>query len=81
MKKILNKIALSLLFISAQSVQAVEPQTIELTKSADNYQLDLVARGIQIPWGMVWLNDKELLVTDRSGQLRLIKQGKLQAKP
>ncbi|KAF7787397.1 hypothetical protein PRUB_a4612 [Pseudoalteromonas rubra] len=81
MKKTLNKIALSLLFISAQSVQAVEPQTIELAKSADNYQLELVARGIQIPWGMVWLNDKELLVTDRSGQLRLIKEGKLIDKP
>lgn len=81
MKKTLNKIALSLLFISAQGVQAVEPQTIELAKSADNYQLELVARGIQIPWGMVWLNDKELLVTDRSGQLRLIKEGKLIDKP
>ncbi|KNC66937.1 PQQ-dependent sugar dehydrogenase [Pseudoalteromonas ardens] len=81
MKKTLNKIALSLLFISAQGVQAVEPQTIELAKSADSYQLELVARGIQIPWGMVWLNDKELLVTDRSGQLRLIKEGKLIDKP
>ncbi|AZZ97839.1 PQQ-dependent sugar dehydrogenase [Pseudoalteromonas sp. R3] len=81
MKKTLNNIALSLFFISAQSVQAVEPQTIPVAKSADNYQLELVARGIQIPWGMVWLNDKELLVTDRSGQLRLIKEGKLVDKP
>lgn len=81
MKKTLNNIALSLFFISAQSVQAIEPQTIPVAKSADNYQLELVARGIQIPWGMVWLNDKELLVTDRSGQLRLIKEGKLLDKP
>ncbi|MCO7187216.1 MULTISPECIES: PQQ-dependent sugar dehydrogenase [unclassified Pseudoalteromonas] len=81
MKKTLNNIALSLFFISAQSIQAVEPQTIPVAKSADNYQLELVARGIQIPWGMVWLNDKELLVTDRSGQLRLIKEGKLVDKP
>ncbi|MCG7535820.1 PQQ-dependent sugar dehydrogenase [Pseudoalteromonas sp. OOF1S-7] len=81
MKKTLNKIALSLIFISAQAAVAVEPQTIPVAKSADDYQLELVAQGIQIPWGMVWLNDKELLVTDRSGQLRLLKEGKLLDKP
>ncbi|WP_125719287.1 PQQ-dependent sugar dehydrogenase [Pseudoalteromonas rubra] len=81
MKKTLNKIALSLIFISSQATAAVEPQTIPVAKSANDYQLELVAKGIQIPWGMVWLNDTELLVTDRSGQLRMIKEGKLLDKP
>ncbi|RZM79950.1 hypothetical protein C3B51_13365 [Pseudoalteromonas rubra] len=81
MKKTLNKIALSLIFISSQAAAAVEPQTIPVAKSANDYQLELVAKGIQIPWGMVWLNDTELLVTDRSGQLRMIKEGKLLDKP
>ncbi|CAH9052495.1 Aldose sugar dehydrogenase YliI [Pseudoalteromonas sp. CIP111854] len=76
MKKLNNKIALALFCISSFANAALE-QAIPLAQSADKYSLELLTKGIQIPWGMVWLNDNELLVTDRAGKLRLIKNGKL----
>ncbi|MCU4675209.1 PQQ-dependent sugar dehydrogenase [Catenovulum sp. 2E275] len=65
--------------ISLTNLQAcAQPQqAIALDTSANKYQLELVSEGIQIPWGMVWLNERELLVTDRSGELRMIRDGKL----
>ncbi|MFC3093800.1 PQQ-dependent sugar dehydrogenase [Alteromonas sediminis] len=46
-----------------------------------NYELEKVADGVSIPWGMVWLNQSELLVTDRKGELRMIKDGSLIESP
>lgn len=65
--------------ISLTSLQAcAQPeQTIPLDASANKYELELVSKGIQIPWGMAWLNERDLLVTDRRGELRLIRDGQL----
>ncbi|MCQ8877444.1 PQQ-dependent sugar dehydrogenase [Pseudoalteromonas shioyasakiensis] len=64
-------------FTSLQACAQQTEQTIPVAASADNYELELIAKGIQIPWGMAWLNEQDLLVTDRSGELRLIRDGKL----
>jgi glucose/arabinose dehydrogenase len=49
--------------------------------SADAYRLEPVADDIDVPWGMVWLDDSRLLVTDQKGELRLIRDGELVAEP
>ena len=78
--KLLKTIIAGLLSTSALVVSA-QQANIPVSPSADKYQLERVATGIPIPWGMVWLNDNELLVTDRAGDLRLIKDGKLLETP
>jgi len=50
---------------------------IPLSESMKSYEYQLVATGIDIPWGMEWLNEKDILVTDRKGELRIISNGKL----
>ncbi len=35
-----------------------------------NYQLDLVAEGFSLPWAMAFLNDQNLLITEREGNLK-----------
>lgn len=37
--------------------------------------IEVVARGLNSPWGMAFLDDNTLLVTERSGSLRLIQDG------
>lgn len=76
-KTFCTSIMVSLLGFGSALANAQPEQPIPLAASADNYELELIAEGIQIPWGMAWLNEQDLLVTDRSGELRLIRNGKL----
>lgn len=43
----------------------------DTTKSrAVNFKLETVATGLGIPWGMVFLSDQELLITEREGRIK-----------
>jgi glucose/arabinose dehydrogenase len=51
--------------------------------STDSHQLRVVpvARGLERPWSLAFLPDGDLLVTERAGRLRLIRQGVLDPQP
>lgn len=46
-----------------------------------NLRLNVVARGLQQPWGIAFLPDGQILVTERAGRVRLIRGGKLLPDP
>jgi aldose sugar dehydrogenase len=43
--------------------------------------VEVVVQGLEIPWGLAWLPNGDLLVTERPGRLRMIRGGQLQATP
>jgi glucose/arabinose dehydrogenase len=49
--------------------------------TAQGYRLETVVDGLEHPWGMVWLPDGSLLVTERSGRLRRVRDGVLERAP
>lgn len=45
------------------------------------FRIETVATGLDYPWGMAFLPTGDILVTERSGQLRLIRDGTLDPAP
>ncbi|HEX8821123.1 MAG TPA: PQQ-dependent sugar dehydrogenase [Archangium sp.] len=43
--------------------------------------VDVVAEGLNTPWGIAWLPGGDALVTERPGRIRLLRQGALQPTP
>ncbi len=46
-----------------------------------DYRVVTVADGLEIPWSMAWLPGGDMLVTERPGRLRIIRNGKLLSEP
>ena len=60
-------------FACAQD-RTVGPEII--TPKSQNYTVETVIDGMEIPWGMVFLPDGSLLVTEKKGELIHLKDGK-----
>ncbi|MFQ3198756.1 MAG: glucose/arabinose dehydrogenase, partial [Paraglaciecola sp.] len=67
-------VAIAVLFSGASYAQKPE---IAVAKSNQSYKYELLVEGIDIPWGMTWLDKKTILVSDRKGELRVISNGLL----
>lgn len=73
----MNKITPIVLFFLFINCKAQEKQNdIPILDEVKTYTLETVADEIPIPWGMVWLPDMSMLVTEKSGTLYQIKDGK-----
>ena len=78
-KKLLSKKISAILataFLSS-ACAAFDKPDIAISNTNAQYQAKQFAQGIDVPWGMAQLPNGDLLVTERQGALRLIKQGKL----
>jgi aldose sugar dehydrogenase len=49
--------------------------------TSSKFKQTIVVEGLQRPWSMAWLPDGTMLVTEKAGRLRLIRQGKLLPTP
>jgi aldose sugar dehydrogenase len=65
----LKTIALTVLLCPACSSNA--------QKNPANYRLVPVVKGLEHPWSMAWLPDRTILVTERPGRLRIVRNGVL----
>jgi len=50
---------------------------LELKSSLHDYNVEIVVKGLSQPWGMVFLSESEILITERTGQLRLVRNWQL----
>lgn len=63
----------SFIFITCNA--QVKLNDIPLQDEVKNYTLETLVSGIQIPWGMTWLPDGKMLVTEKTGILYQVKDG------
>ncbi|MEL6166105.1 MAG: PQQ-dependent sugar dehydrogenase, partial [Cyanobacteria bacterium J06628_3] len=48
---------------------------------AKNFKTTTVLRGLERPWGMEWLPDGAMLITERPGRVRIVRNGQLNPNP
>ena len=57
------------------------PAPAGLFESKPNVEVEMVAGGLETPWAIAFAPDGRIFITERSGRIRLIKDGKLQREP
>jgi glucose/arabinose dehydrogenase len=63
---------------TAPKAQTVaDPDGIVITSEKQKFKIEVVARGLETPWGMAFEPDGKLLITERSGHIRIYDKGKL----
>jgi glucose/arabinose dehydrogenase len=62
---------LSLILIFC-SLQAQATGAIVIDQSNPRFKLEQVAQGLGVPWGMAFLNDQELIFTERDGDIKIL---------
>lgn len=46
---------------------------------AEGWDLEVVIDGLEHPWSVAWLPDGDMLITERAGRLRMVRDGELDA--
>jgi len=69
--------AVTALFIGLGSVGAVQAQSDVTTSVLHDFKIVTVADGLQVPWSMAWLPNGDMLITERVGRLRIVRDGQL----
>jgi aldose sugar dehydrogenase len=82
----LTRLIVTVLFCPAIAGYGCEAQTGPVPISGDvpeavGWRAEVVTSGLSHPWSMTWLPDGSMLVTERAGRLRLIRDGKLDPRP
>ncbi|MFT6490216.1 MAG: glucose/arabinose dehydrogenase, partial [Parvibaculaceae bacterium] len=73
--------ATSAVSAASETVEATEISEASEVAKAPAYQIEVIETEVDYPWGLAFLPDGSLLVTQLNGQLRLIKDGVLVEEP
>ena len=71
----LSSFLILLVAVFSACAQETKENDIPLASDPQNYTTELVVPDLQIPWGMTWLPDGSMLITEKSGTLILFKDG------
>lgn len=48
---------------------------------ADGWEMEVITDGLEHPWSMTWLPDGDMLITERPGRLRIVRNGAIEPEP
>src|SRR5260370_42206318 len=58
-----------------------DPDGQVIASEKQTFRMEIVARNLETPWGLAFLPDGRLLITERPGRLRIVQDGKLLPDP
>jgi len=78
MKRMFTSVSILSVFLFFAVSCSGQPD-IPISESEQNYETETVisAQNVDVPWGFTWLPDGDMLVTERSGELKLFSGGEL----
>ena len=56
-----------------------DPDGQVIKTEKQTFKIEIVARGLETPWGLAFLPDGRLLITERPGRLRIVEKGQAAA--
>ena len=62
--------------IAVQPTQTAAPSAT--LQTATGYDVELVAQGLYVPWSIIFTSGQRMLVSERSGEIRVVLDGELQ---
>jgi aldose sugar dehydrogenase len=63
--------------LKGKPVYVPDPANQVVKSEKQTFKIEVVTKGLETPWGLAFLPDGRLLVTERPGRLRIIENGKL----
>lgn len=66
---------------AALTAEASPLQAVSPSSTARGFKQATVTEGLERPWGMAWLPDGSMLISEKAGRLRLLKNGVLEPTP
>ena len=77
----LRNSVLACVALALAALWAEEARGEEYKSAQASFRVTLLAEGLEHPWGMAFLPDGGLLITERPGRLRLFRNGTLEKTP
>ncbi len=77
MKVLLALAAAAVAFVPVRVQSPADPDGQVVASEKQKFRIEVVARGLETPWGLEFLPDGRLLVTERAGHLRIYEGGTL----
>ena len=74
-------IVLSLITGCSDNETGSETEPVNVSEEVIPYNIEIVADGLNVPWEMVFLDEKTMYFTERPGSLRVIHNGELKKEP
>lgn len=72
-----HSVLMMFVLLASAACGAFQSPEIALDNSNKYYQPIIVAKGVDVPWGMVQLPNNDIIVTERSGSMHVIRNGQL----
>src|SRR3989344_4260455 len=78
---VLGAMAVYVYWLGTLPLRQNESDTIPPMSSEVAYRVEEVARGLEVPWAIVFTSPSRMLVSERPGRIRIIENGTLAEKP
>ena len=78
LRRACTRLALAMALLPSAATNVLAQTTDAPAAAASKIRVEVVARGLEHPWGLAFLPDRRMLVTERPGRVRIVsREGKL----